>query len=132
MLQARKSRARTSASRALPTSVRSPQRTSAWAFDAISGSRSRNKDVASSLTCRSPMAAKVSLSEVAAMISALVLIRVGEAPLCDVGRVVDLRKHPAAANLDARRRQLELLLEPEAQFVDEPARHALPLGGIDP
>src|SRR5260370_19167269 len=95
MEQARKSSARTSASRGLPTSVRSPQRTSTSALVEISANSSRNNDVRSSLTCRSPMAANVNMSDLAGMSSLTLLTYVGEAPFFDGRLVIHLRQHSA-------------------------------------
>src|SRR5262249_28846625 len=132
MEQARKSSARTSASRGLPTSVRSPQRTSTSALVEISANSSRYNDVRSSLTCRSPMAAKVRSSDVAGIGSPVHLTYVGEAPFLDGHLVVDRRQHSTVACLHTRRWQIELLLEPTEQFVHEPARHLFALARIGP
>src|SRR5262245_18600742 len=128
MEQARKSSARTSAARGLPTSVRSPQRTSTSALVEISANSSRYNDVRSSLTCRSPMAAK----DVAGIGSPVPLTYVGEAPFLDGHLVVDRRQHSTLACLHTRRWQIELLLEPTEQFVHEPARHLFALARIGP
>src|SRR6266480_1216862 len=130
--QARNSSARTSASRGLPTSVRSPQSTSTSALAEISANSSRSIEVRSSLTCRSPMAAKVNASGLTDMASLAPLAHVGEPPLFDGRRIVDLREHSTAADLHARRRQLELSLEPADELVHEPARHAFALARIRP
>src|ERR1044072_4697129 len=128
--QARRSSARTSASRGLPTSVRSPQSTSTSALAEISANSSRRSELRSSLTCRSPMAAKVNASGVADMASLVPLAQVGEPPLLDGRGVVDLREHSTAADLHARRRQLELPTEPADELVHDPARHVSALAGI--
>src|SRR5947209_5413046 len=130
--QARNSSARTSASRGLPTSVRSPQSTSTSALAEISANNSRSSELRSSLTCRSPMAAKVNASGLAGMTSLVPLAHVGEPPLLDGRGVVDLREHSTAADLHARGRQLELPLEPADELVHEPARHAVALARIRP
>src|SRR5215475_8391976 len=130
--QARRSSARTSASRGLPTSVRSPQSTSTSALAEISANSSRSSGPRSSLTCRSPMAAKVNASGLASMASLDPIAHVGESPLLEGSRIVDLRKHSTAADLHARSRQLELSLEPADELVHEPARHAFALARIGP
>src|SRR5262249_20735104 len=114
--QARRSSARTSASRGLPTSVRSPQRTSTSALVEISANSSRTKDVRSSLTCKSPIAAKVNVSGLPAMASPALLACVRKTPFLDRRLVVDLREHPPAAYLHARRRQVQLSLESAEQL----------------
>src|SRR5215813_5422909 len=130
--QARRSSARTSASRGLPTSVRSPQSTSTSALAEISANNSRSSELRSSLTCRSPMAAKVNASGLAGMASLVPLAHIGKPPLLDGCRVVDLREHSTAADLHERGRQLELPLEPADELVHQPARHAVALARIRP
>src|SRR6266699_1908379 len=132
MEQARKSSARTSASRGLPTSVRSPQRTSTSALVEISANSSRNNDVRSSLMCRSPMAANVNMSDFAGMSSLTLLTYVGEAPFFDGRLVIDLRQHLTTAYLHTWGRQVELSLEPTEQLVHEPARYVFALARISP
>src|SRR5262245_47321782 len=109
MEQARRSSASTSASRGLPTSVRSPQRTSTCALAEISENKSRSNEVRSSLPCKSPMAAKV--NELAGMSSLTRLAYVAETPLSNRRLVIDRREHSMTAE----------------QLVHEPARHVLAL-----
>src|SRR5262249_11021538 len=93
---------------------------------------SRSSGVRSSLTCRSPMAAKVNASGLAGMTSLAPLTHVGEPPLLDGRRVVDLREHSTAADPHARGWQCELPLEAADELVHEPARHAFALARISP
>src|SRR5262245_60938942 len=132
MEQARRSSASTSASRGLPTSVRSPQRTSTCALAEISANRSRNNEVRSSLTCRSPMAAKVNASELAGMSSLTRLAYVAKTPFSNRRLVIDRREHSTAAYLHARGRQVELPIETAEQFVHEPARHVVAFARVSP
>src|SRR5262249_38939321 len=81
-----------------------------------SANSSRTKDVRSSLTCKSPMAAKVNVSGLLAMASPALLACVRKTPFLDRRLVVDLREHPPAAYLHARRRQVQLLLESAEQL----------------
>src|SRR5262249_18720126 len=123
MEQARRSSASTSASRGLPTSVRSPQRTSTCALAEISANRSRNNEVRASLPCRSPMAAKV--NELAGMSSLTCLAYVAKTPISNRRLVIDRREHSTAAYLHARGRQVEVPLETAEQLVHKPARHVV-------
>src|SRR5919197_45223 len=132
MEHARRSSARTSASRGLPTSVRSPQRTSTSALVEISANSSRPSGERSSRPCRSRMAAKVTVWGSAAISSLAPLVRLGEAPVLDRRLVIDVREHSPAAYFDARGRQLELPLEAAHQLVHEPARHVFALTRIGP
>src|SRR5262245_16307357 len=136
--QARKSSARASASCGFPTSVRSPQSTSASARCEISVNSSRRTGVRSSLTWRSPIAAKVSpldfalISDLALISSLTTFTDIGKSPLIDGLLVVDLRQQAATADLPARRRQIELALQSVEQFVHQPARNMVALARVDP
>src|SRR5215475_1577061 len=128
--QARNSSARISASFGLPNSVRSPHRTSTSAVREISPNSSRSAGGLSSLTCRSPSEATLSLLFVIAPFS--FAAHVGEPPFVDGDLVVDAGEHAAAADLHLRRRQFELVLEAIEQLVHQPARNMVALGRIDP
>src|SRR5262245_32605022 len=111
-------------------SVRSPHSTITLAALEISPNRSRSAGGLSSLTCRSPSEATLSLPLVIAPFS--FPSHIGESPIVHGDLVVDAGEHAAAADLHLRRWKLELVLEPVEQLVHQPARNVIALGRIDP
>src|SRR5262245_36833499 len=120
---ARSSSARISACFGVPVSVRSPHSTNTFAAREISPNKSRRPGGLSSLTCRSPSDAILSLSLVIAPFS--FAAHVGESPFVDGDLVVDAGEHAAAADLHLRRRELALVPQPVEQLVHQPARNVV-------
>src|SRR5205823_2873153 len=121
--QARRSSRSICASLARPVSVRSPHSTNTSAASEISPNSSRSELERSSLTCRSPMAATLSVLNGSVTAPLAFAADIGKAPLLHGDFVIRAREHAAAADLHARRRQIELLLHAAEQLIHEPTRN---------